>query len=149
MVLFFACVGIVFYCAGCISFRIQPPYPEEAYIESISFCLGIQETEDELLAPVDIKEEFSMDDDNIVCFVAVKNIGRKIQLRWKWYAPNKDLSRDSENIVINSSASPLETLFAYDEIQLSLREKDALVGVWTVVVLLDNQVLARKVFEVR
>jgi len=149
IVLFVVCVEIVFLCGGCITFRIIPPYPVEGYIESLSLCKGINEKEGELLAPLDIREEFSTNEDNIICFVVVKNITRKIQLRWKWYAPNKSLSRDSENIVINKEENHLETLTAYDELMLNLRDKDKIVGQWTVVVLLDNQLIARRFFEVK
>lgn len=148
-ILLVLCVWMVLRCVGCITFRIIPPYPLEVYIESVSLCKGINETEGELLAPLDIREEFSTNEDNIICFVVVKNISRKIQLRWKWYAPNKSLSRDSENIVINKEENQLETLTAYDELMLNLREKDKIVGQWTVVILLDNQLITRRFFEVK
>jgi hypothetical protein len=147
-ILLVVCVWIVLRCVGCITFRITPPYPVEVYIESVSLCKLIDES-GELLAPLDIREEFSTNEDNIICFVVVKNISRKIQLRWKWYAPNKSLSRDSENIVINKEENQLETLTAYDELMLNLREEDKIVGEWTVVVLLDNQLIARRFFEVK
>jgi len=143
------CVGIVFHCVGCITFRIIPSYPVEGYVESVSLCRGIDEKEGELLTPLDIRAEFSANEDNIICFVALKNINRKIQLRWKWYAPDKALSRDSGNVVINKEESQLETLTAYDELMLNLREEDKIVGQWTVVVLLDNQLIARRLFEVK
>ena len=146
--LFVLCAGILFVCGGCITFRIIPPYPVEGYIESVSLCKGIDERE-ELLIPLDIRAEFSSNDDNIFCFLALKNIDRKIQLQWKWYAPDKVLFRDSENVVINEEESQLETLFAYDELLLNLREKDSVVGLWTVVVLLDNQLIARRIFEIK
>lgn len=148
IVSFIVCMGIVFYCGGCITFRIVPPYPVEGYIESVNLCKGINKS-GELLAPLDIRAEFSADEDNIICFVILKNISRKIQLRWKWYAPNQSLSRDSENVVINKEESQLETLTAYDELKLNLREEDIIVGQWTVVVLLDNQLIARRLFEVK
>jgi len=148
IVLFVLCAGIFFISGGCITFRIFPPYPVEGYIESVSLCKEIDENE-ELLVPLDIRAEFSVNEDNIFCFLALKNIDRKIQLRWKWYAPDKALSRDSENVIINKEESQLETLFAYDELQLNLQDKDTIVGLWTVVVLLDNQLIARRLFEVK
>lgn len=143
------CVGIVFSCEACISFRIFPPYPVEGYIERVSLCREIDEKEGELLVPMDIRKEFSATEDNIICFVVLKNITRSIQLRWKWYAPDKSLSRDSESVPINEEESQLETLFAYDELQLNLRKEDTVVGLWTVVVLLDNQLIASRIFEVK
>lgn len=148
-VLLMVCVGIVFSCGACISFRIFPPYPVEGYIESVSLCRGIDEKEGELLVPLDIRKEFSANEDNIICFVALKNINRSIQLRWKWYAPDKSLTRDSESVPINEEESQLEVLTAYDELHLNLQEKDTNIGIWTVVVLLDNQLIARRLFEVK
>ena len=143
------CAGIVFSSEACISFRIFPPYPVEGYIESLSLCKGIDEKEGEFLVPMDIRKEFSATEDNIICFVALKNINRSIQLRWKWYAPDKSLSRDSESVPINKEESQLEALFAYDELRLNLRKGDTVIGFWTVVVLLDNQLIASRIFEVK
>ncbi len=147
-ILLVVCVGIILYCVGCITFRIIPSYPVEGYVESVSLCKGIDES-GELLAPLDIREEFSINEDNIICFVILKNISRKIQLQWKWYAPNQSLSRATENVVVNKEESQLETLTAYDELMLNLREEDKIVGQWTVVVFLDNQLIARRLFEVK
>lgn len=149
IVLFVVYVWTVLFCGGCITFRIIPPYPVEGYIESLSLCKGINEKEGELLVPLDIRAEFSVNEDNIFCFLALKNINRKIQMRWKWYAPDKSLSRDSENVIINKEERQLETLTAYDELHLNLQEKNTIIGFWTVVVLLDNQLIARRLFEVK
>ncbi len=150
IVLLIVCVAIVFSCGGCISFRIIPSYPVEGYVERIDLCTGInEEDESKLLVPLDIRAEFSAAEDNILCFLALKNINRKIQLRWKWYAPDKTLFRDSENVIINEEESQLETLSAYDELHLNFREKETTVGLWTVVGFLDNQLVARRIFEVK
>ena len=59
------CVWSVFFCGGCITFSIIPPYPVEGYVENLSLCKGIMEKQGGLLVPWEIREEFSVDENKI------------------------------------------------------------------------------------
>jgi len=136
-------------CAvGCISFRIIPPFPLEGYVETMVICSKVDES-GELLAPMDIKKEFTLGDKSVYCFIELKNISRRIHMRWKWYAPDKTMSRDSENVIINREEQYLETLTAYDEFFLDIRDNEKLSGRWTVVVLIDDKLVASREFFIQ
>ncbi len=136
-------------CAsGCISFRIIPSFPLEGHVETMVFCSRVDES-GELLVPMEIKSEYTSEDESVFCFIELKNISRRIQMRWKWYAPDKVMSRDSENVVINREEQYLETLTAYDELLLNARDKEKLIGLWTVVVLIDDKLIASREFLIQ
>lgn len=147
-----AIVLLIFYfglCSvGCISFRIIPPYPLEGYVETMVLCSTIDDS-GELLVPMEIKGEYGSGEESVFCFIELKNISRRIQMRWKWYGPDKTLSRDSENVVINQEEQYLETLTAYDELLLEIWEEEELIGRWTVVILIDDKLVARREFTIQ
>lgn len=145
------CIGLVLLSlslASCISFRIVPSFPVEVYVESLVLCGDVDQS-GELLKPINIQTEFSTEDENIICFVELKNIDRIIRMRWEWYSPDNVLSRDSGNILINQEGRALETLTAYDELQFNIRDQEKKKGRWTVIVLLDDQLIVRRMFTVR
>jgi len=134
--------------AGCISFRIIPSFPLEGYVETVVLCSEVDES-GELLVPTEIKSEYSSGDESVYCFIELKNVSRRIQMRWKWYSPDRAMSRDSENVVINREEQYLETLTAYDEFLLDVRDKEKLVGRWTVVILVDDKLVASREFLIQ
>jgi len=132
---------------SCISFRIVPSYPLEGHVERMLFCESV-DASGELLEPVEIRSDFTESDDRVVCFVEIKNINKRIGMRWKWYGPDSVLSRDSGHVIINSEERLLEVVTAYDELRLGIRETERKVGQWTVIVLIDGLLVARRTFEV-
>lgn len=134
--------------AGCISFRIIPSFPLEGYVEAMVLCSEVDES-GELLVPVGIKKDFTSGDEGVYCFIELKNVSRRIQMRWKWYSPDQEISRDSENVVINREEQYLETLTAYDELLFDIRDMDKFFGQWTVIVLIDDKLVARREFSIR
>lgn len=145
---FFVLLFVILCGAGCISFTIIPSFPQEAYAEVMVLCSGVDET-GELLEPLGVKSEFTSGDESVFCFIEMKNISRRIRMRWRWYGPDKTLSRDSEDVVVNEEEQYLETLTAYDELMLNVRDEEDIVGRWTVVVLIDDRLVARREFSVR
>jgi len=134
--------------AGCISFRIIPSFPLEGYVESMVLCSEVDES-GELLVPMEIKSEYTSGDGSVFCFIELKNVSRRIQMRWKWYAPDKTLSRDSENVIVNREEQYLEELTAYDELLFNVQEQEKLLGLWTVVILINDKLIARREFSVQ
>ena len=133
--------------SGCISFRIIPSFPLEGHVERIVFCADVDERGD-LLEPKEERETFQGSQKSVICFIEIKNISRKIGMRWKWYGPGRSLLRDSGNVFINREERLLEVVTAYDEILLDIREKEEKVGRWTVVVLINDQLVSRRTFDV-
>jgi hypothetical protein len=142
------CLLFALVFTGCISFRIIPSYPLEGFVERILFCKDVDES-GELLEPQETQNEFQDADESVICFIEIKNISRKIGMRWKWYGPDLTLSRDSGTVIINREERLLEVVTAYDELMLRIREKEEKVGRWTVIVLVNDNLVARKTFEVK
>jgi hypothetical protein len=134
--------------SSCLSFRIFPSFPQEGHVERMVFCEDVDES-GELLEPLEIRYEFVDDAESVFCFFEIKNISRKIGMRWRWYAPDRSLSRDSGNVTINEEEKLLEIVTAYDELMLGIREKEKKIGRWTVIVLIDDSLVARRTFDVR
>ena len=136
-------------CAtSCISFKIIPSFPLEGYVETIVICSEVDES-GELLKPKEIKSEYTPEDESLYCFIELQNISRRIRMRWRWYGPDKTMSQESEEVIINRAEQYLETLTAYDELILNDQELVELIGRWTVVVLIDDQLVARRKFSIR
>jgi hypothetical protein len=131
---------------SCISFKINPLYPPEAQIEYINICKSIDDKGD-LLEPLDITSEFTLEDENVICIIRLKEIATKIDLRWKWYSPNKNMVRDTENVTVNQDEKYLEVVTAYDMLKLDPEENTE--EQWTVVVFINNKFVGRKTFQVR
>ncbi|MFC2161657.1 hypothetical protein ACFLRX_08410 [Acidobacteriota bacterium] len=133
---------------GCISFNIIPSFPLEGYIETMVLCSDVDES-GELLVPKEIKNEYTFGEKSVFCFIEIKNVSQRIQMRWKWYAPDKTLLRDSENVIVNREEQYLEELTAYDELLFDVQEQEKLIGLWTVVILIDDKLIARREFSVQ
>ena len=138
-------LSLLFYL-GCISFRIDNPAPSENYLESVQLCKKIDES-GELFKPLEIQSEFSSKDELIICLVRLKRIETKILLRWKWYSPEKEMVRDTGDVVINPDQKNLEAVTAYDRLKLS--PVDNVQGLWTVAVFMNNKFIEKKTFQVR
>jgi hypothetical protein len=111
-------------------------------------CSAVEES-GELLKPSGIKKDFSSEEKSVLCFIELKNISRKIQMRWRWYGPDKTLSRDSGDVLVNREEQYLEVLTAYDELMIAVREEEETIGRWTVVVLIDKHLVGRREFEIK
>jgi len=130
---------------SCISFKINPLLPSESQVEYIHLCKRIDDRGD-LLKPLDIKSEFTFEDENIICFIRLKEIATKIHIRWKWYSPDKKMIRDTGNVIVNNGEKYLEVVTAYD--MFKLNPEDNIEGQWTVVVFINNKFIGRKMFQV-
>jgi hypothetical protein len=130
---------------NCISFKTGYLLSAENQVESIHLCNKIDDNGD-LLKPLDIKSEFTLDDGSVICFIRLKDIATRIYLRWKWYSPDKKLARDTGNIIVNQRESHLEAATAYDMFQLS--PEDILEGQWTVVVLMNDKFVGKKLLQI-
>ncbi|GAH14437.1 unnamed protein product, partial [marine sediment metagenome] len=85
---------------NCISFKVGYLLPSENQVESIHLCKKIDDSGD-LLNALDIQSEFTFKDDRVICFIRLKDIATKIDLRWKWYSPDKKLVRDTGNVIVS------------------------------------------------
>ncbi len=117
---------------NCISFKIGSFLSSENQVESIHLCKKIDDSGD-LLKPLDIQSEFTFKDDHVICLIRLKDIATKIDLRWKWYSPDKKLVRDTGNVIVSQGDRYLAAATAYDRLQLN--PENIAEGKWTVVIL--------------
>jgi hypothetical protein len=131
--------------SACFSFKISPlPLPEN-YTESFEICRKV-EIRDDLLSPIETSTVFGPTED-VFCYVRLRNVRRKIQLRWKWYAPDRNLARDTGNVDINADEKYLDTVTAGDPFRSSLSEKKE--GYWLVCIMINDVLASVKKFVIQ
>ena len=130
---------------NCISFKSGSLFPSENQVESIHLCKKIDDS-DGLLKPLDIQSEFTFKDDRVICFIRLKDIATKIDLRWKWYSPDKKLVRDTGNIIVSQGDRYLAAATAYDRFQLN--PENIAEGQWTVVIFMNDKFIGKKLFQI-
>lgn len=130
---------------SCISFKVGYLLPSENQVESIHLCKKIDDSGD-LLKPLDIQSEFTFKDDRVICLIRLKDIATKIDLRWKWYSPDKKLVRDTGNIIVSQGDRYLAAATAYDMLQLN--PENIAEGQWTVVIFMNDKFIGKKLFQI-
>ena len=130
------------FIGSCVSFRPDPPLPTEPRIDRIQLCKKIEDIGDSL-NPLEIQSEFTAKDEHVICFIQLKDIDKKISLRWKLYSPKKVMVRDTGDVFVNQDEKYLEDVSAYDKFELI--HKEDIEGQWTVVVFVNDK-LVEKVF---
>jgi hypothetical protein len=130
---------------NCISFKVGYLLPSENQVESIHLCKKIDDSGD-LLKPLDIQSEFDSKDDRVICFIRLKDIATKIELRWKWYSPDKKLVRDTGNVIVSQGDRYLAAATAYDRLQLN--PENIAEGQWTVVIFMNDKFIGKKIFQI-
>jgi hypothetical protein len=130
---------------NCISFKVGYLLPSENQVESIHLCKKIDDSGD-LLKPLDIQSEFDSKDDRVICFIRLKDIATKIDLRWKWYSPDKKLVRDTGNVIVSQGDRYLAAATAYDRLQLN--PENIAEGQWTVVIFMNDKFIGKKIFQI-
>ncbi len=129
--------------ASCISFDIRR-FPEaEDYVAAFLVCKNV-ENADDLIRPVHETSEFAAADGRVISFASVRNVVRTIRLRWKWYDAAKALVRDTGDVEVNPGGKNLEVVTAYDVLPLEAGKSST--GSWTVVLLIDGRLAARREF---
>lgn len=137
-------ISLIFFWS-CISFKVGYLLPSENQVESIHLCKKIDDSGD-LLKALDIKSEFTFKDDRVICFIRLKDIATKIDLRWKWYSPDKKLVRDTGNVIVSQGDRYLAAATAYDRFQLN--PENIAEGQWTVVIFMNDKFIGKKLFQI-
>jgi hypothetical protein len=131
--------------SACFSFKIpRLPLPENS-IESVEVCRKV-EIKDDLLSPVETSNVFGPIED-VICYIRLKQVVRKIQLRWKWYAPDQTLARDTGNMDINADEKYLDIVTASDRLRSSSPEKKE--GDWVVCIVINDALARVKKFVIK
>lgn len=131
---------------SCISLKVKPLTISENIVAESIICKKIDDS-GELLKPLEITSEFGPQVESIFCFVKLVNIQKEIKLKWKWYSPNHKLFRESKEAIINQNQNLLEIVTAYDEIPP--RYDNEFIGEWIVIILLNDNLIARKSFIIK
>lgn len=132
--------------AGCISFKVEQRYPSDNQLEQILMCTGIEKKKG-VFAPVGQKDEFTMEDGKVFCYVRLKEVSASLRLRWKWYSPEEKLIRVSDELVLNPGNKYIETATAYDVLDLT-RIKGQEGMLWTVTFFINGDFVCKKMFPV-
>jgi hypothetical protein len=143
-VILFSATSLIFFWS-CISFKTGYLLPSENQVESIQLCKKIDDSGD-LLKPLDIQFEFTLKDDHVICYIRLKEIATRIDLRWKWYSPDNKLVRDTGNVIVSQGDRYLEAGTAYDMFQLN--PENISEGQWTVVIFVNNKFIGKKLFQI-
>lgn len=144
LAIFVLVISLIFFWS-CISFKVGYLLPSKNQVESIHLCKKIDDSGD-LLKALDIQSEFTCKDDRVICFIRLKDIATKIDLRWKWYSPDKKLVRDTGNIIVSQGDRYLAVATAYDRFQLN--PENIAEGQWTVVIFMNDKFIGKKLFQI-
>lgn len=128
---------------ACISFKTAPPEWPEQTVEIFLFCREVTE-EEGLLDPVGKDDVFSAKDDFVLAFVRLKDVSKKLSLRWKWYGPRDRLIRDTDEVPVGDGTKYLEAVTAYDRIEISPDKTPH--GEYTTVLFINGTLSAKKKF---
>jgi hypothetical protein len=140
------CLVPFFAVGGCISFKIEPRPEPEQLVETLALCKRVL-PDGELLAPADITTDFVIENPDVLCFVKLKNVGRIMTLRWKWYAPDGTLFKETADVPVNENELYLEAVTAYD--RLDIQQEESFEGRWVVVILVNGELAGRRTFIIR
>ncbi|MGD8537611.1 MAG: hypothetical protein PVI66_02710 [Candidatus Aminicenantes bacterium] len=138
--------AIILFAGGCVSFKIEPLPEPEQLVETFALCKRVL-PDGELLAPVDITTDFVLEDPGVFCFVELKNVGESMTLQWKWYSPDGKLFKETDAVPVNTSQVYLETVTAYD--RLDIPREESLKGGWVVVIVVSGRLAGRRTFNIR
>ena len=130
---------------NCISLKMGYLSPSENQVESIHLCKKIDDSSD-LLKPLDIQSEFTLKDERVICFIRLREIATRIDLRWKWYSPENELVRDTGNVIVSQGDKYLAAATAYDMFQLN--PENIAEGQWTVVIFMNDKFVGKKLFQI-
>ena len=134
------------FMGGCVSFKIEPLPDPEQIVENFVLCKRVL-PDGELLAPADITADFVQDDPGVLCFVELKNVGRTMTLKWKWYGPDGMSFKETVDVPVNENEVYLETVTAYD--RLEIPKGESFQGRWVVVILVNGKLAGRRTFNIR
>ena len=144
--------AVVVFCAlsllsstGCVTFTIEPRPEPEQLIVTFVLCKRIL-PDGELLAPADITTDFTMEDPDVLCFVELKNVGKPMTLKWKWYSPDGTLIKETTDVPVNENEAYLEAVTAYD--RLDMLSEESFKGYWVVVILVNGELAGRRTFTI-
>lgn len=131
--------------SACFSFKIpRLPLPENS-VETVEVCRKV-EIKDDLLSPVETSNVFSPNED-VICYVRLRQVLRKIELRWKWYAPDGTLARDTGNTDINADEKNLDVVTASDPLRSS--SPGTKEGDWVVCIMINDALARAKRFVIK
>jgi hypothetical protein len=140
------CLAVMLIVEGCVSFKIEPLPDPEQLLENFVLCKRVV-PDGELLAPADTTTDFVRDDLGVLCFVELKNVGRAMTLKWKWYSPDGMVFKVTVDVPVNANEVYLETVTAYDK--LDIPQDEGFEGRWVVVLLLNGKLAGRLTFNLR
>lgn len=141
------CSLLILGSAGCVTFR---PAAEAAgpAVEEFLVCRGVA-AEGELLAPRGAGDAFGADIESVYAFVRLRDVGRDIGLRWKWYAPDGSLVRDSGPVAVRTGGRRLDEVTAFDRLDLAPGRGARPAGSWTVVVFMEEEAASVRTFSLK
>jgi len=138
-------------CAGwaaCVTITPKPPPEPERRLAGLEICAGIRRAGD-VFEAVDPRPAFTIGTESLYAFVRIADIPGEVRLRWKWYAPDGRLIRDSGDVAANEQGQYLEVLTAFDRLDLEGPGTAPPAGTWQVVFLLDGSLAVRRTFLLR
>lgn len=133
--------------AACVTFRpaVQPPGLE---VESLVVCRNAA-----LSGGLHVAEgaarTFGVDIPSLFALAALRDIDRKIALRFKWYAPDGVLARDSGPMPVDPGEKYLDKVTAFDRLDFAPGRVEPREGAWTVALFLNETLADQTSFNIK
>ena len=138
-------LGLTLGAAACLSFRPAAQAPD-FQVDSLLFCRAVA-SGGELFTAVEVRDEFGPEDESVVCFVSLKRVSGDTRLRWKWYAPDGRLARDSGQVPVVTQGKYLETVTAFDRFDFGPGAAARPAGQWTAAFFIEDSLAGRRSFR--
>lgn len=131
-------------CFYKVSLKVELPDDPDVFVEYISIVKHLDRDSD-FTKKIE-NEKVLNTDPEIFAVIKVFNISKKIDLKWKWFDPEKKLVRVSEPVAVNRKNGFLEYFVAWDSLDNELFAGKK--GEWTVAVIVDDEYLTCCSFSV-
>ncbi|MBM3296252.1 MAG: hypothetical protein FJY83_01495 [Candidatus Aminicenantes bacterium] len=133
--------------AACVNFRpaVQPPGLE---VESLVVCRNAAFSGG-LHVAEGAARTFGLDIPSLFALASLRDIDRGIALRFKWYAPDGVLARDSGPMPVDPGEKYLDKVTAFDRLDFAPGRIEPREGAWTVVLFLDETPADQTSFNIK
>ncbi len=138
-----SCLG----AASCVNFRpaVQPPGLE---VETLLVCRNVSASGGLHVAD-GAARTFGADAASLFALASLRDIDRRIALRFKWYAPDGVLARDSGPMPVDPMGTYLDQVTAFDRLDFAPGRIEPTEGVWTVALFLDEILADQTSFNIK
>ena len=145
MIKIFLLLSLISSAISCISLKIELPRDPLLMLGYMSVLIEVDQEAD--FSKIIPDQEISTSCDKAILLIKVFSIEKQRKIVWKWFDPKGKLVKKSEGVLVNKENKYLEYFIAWNSIEN--REFQLKTGDWQVVISIDDQFFAKKMFKIK